>query len=90
MVAHRHVSSAQYRDLLKILSWRNIAVIEFSAAHAEIAHRAFRDFGKGRGHPAGLNFGDCMAYAVALHASAPLLFKGDDFVHTNIPPAWRP
>lgn len=90
MVARRHVTGDQYRDLIRILSWKNVAVVDFSAAHAEIADRAFRDFGKGRSHRAGLNFGDCMAYAVAYLASAPLLFKGADFAHTDISPAWRP
>ena len=84
MVASRRISGDQYRDLIRILSWKNVAIVDFSAAHAEIADHAFRRFGKGRGHRAGLNFGDCMAYAVASFASAPLLFKGDDFVHTDI------
>jgi ribonuclease VapC len=90
MVANRDASGGGYRDLLKILAWKNVAIIDFSAAHAAIAHRAFRDFGRGRGHRAALNYGDCMAYAVASLASAPLLFKGDDFAHTDIPAAWRP
>lgn len=47
------------------------------------ARQAFRDFGKGR-HPAGLNFGDCFAYALAKSAGEPLLFKGDDFRKTDI------
>ncbi len=66
-----------------------VAIVDFSAAHAAVAYRAFRDFGRRRGHPAALNYGDCMAYAVASIASAPLLFKGDDFVHTDIPAVWR-
>ena len=57
---------------------------------AAIAHRAFPDSGKGCGRHAGLNFGDGMAYAVTSHASAPLLFKGDDFLHTDLSSAWRP
>jgi ribonuclease VapC len=88
MVANRLASDELYRDLIRLLSWKNIAIVDFSAAHVEIAHHAFKKFGKGRGHRAKLNFGDCMAYAVASHASAPLLFKGDDFVHTDIRPAW--
>jgi ribonuclease VapC len=60
-----------------------------SRARAAIAHLAFENFGRGRGHRAGLNYGDCMAYAVASLASSPLLFKGDDFTHTDIPAAWR-
>ena len=50
---------------------------------AEIARQAYRDFGKGR-HKAGLNFGDCFAYALAKDLDEPLLFKGDDFRHTDV------
>ena len=53
----------------------------------ESAIDAFSRYGKGLGHKAGLNFGDCLAYAVARTHAAPLLFKGDDFVHTDIEPA---
>jgi ribonuclease VapC len=53
---------------------------------AEIAREAYRDFGKGR-HRAGLNFGDCFAYALAKSLNEPLLFKGNDFRHTDIQPA---
>jgi ribonuclease VapC len=51
---------------------------------AEIARAAYRDFGKGSGHSAGLNFGDCFAYALAKSMREPLLFKGDDFSHTDV------
>ncbi|MDA8320173.1 MAG: type II toxin-antitoxin system VapC family toxin [Actinomycetota bacterium] len=54
---------------------------------ARIARDAYRDFGKGSGHMAGLNFGDCFAYALAKSAGEALLFKGDDFSHTDITPA---
>jgi ribonuclease VapC len=87
MVAHRLASDDLYSDLIRLLSWKNVAIVDFSARHVEIAHDAFKKFGKGRGHRAKLNFGDCMAYAVASLASAPLLFKGDDFVYTDIRPA---
>jgi ribonuclease VapC len=50
---------------------------------AQIAREAYRDFGKGR-HRAGLNFGDCFAYALAKEKGEPLLFKGEDFGHTDI------
>ena len=50
---------------------------------AEIARQAYRDFGKGR-HKAGLNFGDCFAYALAKEMDEPLLFKGNDFRHTDV------
>ena len=63
-----------------------IAVEPVTAEHARIAREAYRDFGKGR-HKAGLNFGDCFAYALAKALNEPLLFKGDDFRHTDIEPA---
>ncbi len=53
-------------------------------AQTEIARQAYRDFGKGSGHPAKLNFGDCFAYALAKEKREPLLFKGNDFGHTDI------
>ena len=51
---------------------------------ADIARAAYRDFGRGSGHPAALNFGDCFAYALAKAMREPLLFKGDDFSHTDV------
>jgi ribonuclease VapC len=51
---------------------------------ARIARNAYRAYGKGTGHPAGLNFGDCFAYALAKTTGEPLLFKGDDFSRTDI------
>ena len=51
--------------------------------HAEVARAAYRRFGKGR-HPAALNYGDCFAYALAKVSGEPLLFKGNDFGHTDI------
>jgi ribonuclease VapC len=54
---------------------------------ARIAREAYRDFGRGSGHVAALNFGDCFAYALARTSGEPLLFKGRDFMHTGIPVA---
>jgi ribonuclease VapC len=54
-----------------------------TARQAELARQAYRDFGKGR-HKAGLNLGDCFAYALAKELDEALLFKGDDFCHTDI------
>ena len=51
--------------------------------HMEAARRAWRRFGKGN-HPAALNFGDCLAYALADAAGEPLLFKGEDFARTDL------
>lgn len=58
-----------------------------TAGQARIARNAYRDFGKGSGHPAQLNFGDCFAYALASETAQPLLFKGEDFSHTDLEPA---
>ncbi|HEY1945751.1 MAG TPA: type II toxin-antitoxin system VapC family toxin [Bryobacteraceae bacterium] len=65
--------------------FRRVGVIiePVTADHAYIARQAFHDFGKGR-HPAGLNYGDCFAYALAKHSGEPLLFKGNDFKKTDI------
>jgi ribonuclease VapC len=63
-----------------------ISVAPFTEEQALIARQGFSDFGKGR-HPAGLNFGDCFAYALAKSTGEPLLFKGDDFRQTDIQPA---
>jgi ribonuclease VapC len=52
-------------------------------AQARIARQAYRDFGKGSGHSANLNFGDCFAYALATERGEPLLYKGDDFAHAG-------
>jgi ribonuclease VapC len=63
-----------------------IVIEPFTVEQAHLARQAFHDFGKGR-HPAGLNFGDCFAYALARHTGEPLLFKGNDFKKTDIVPA---
>jgi ribonuclease VapC len=53
-------------------------------SQAHLARQAYRDFGRGSGHPAKLNFGDCFAYALAKALNEPLLFKGNDFSHTDV------
>ncbi len=58
-----------------------------TADQARIGREAYRDFGKGSGHPAQLNFGDCFPYALARATGEPLLFKGDNFTHTDVTPA---
>lgn len=62
---------------------RRISVIPVDHALAQIAADAFARYGEGR-HPAGLNFGDCFAFALARSLKAPLLFKGDDFARTDV------
>lgn len=55
---------------------------------ALVALDAYQKFGKGSGHPAGLNYGDAFAYALAKQLDEALLFKGEDFIHTDISPAY--
>jgi ribonuclease VapC len=62
----------------------NISIESVNETQAQIARNAYRDFGRGSGNPAKLNFGDCFAYALAKAFGEPLLFKGDDFIHTDI------
>jgi ribonuclease VapC len=61
-----------------------ITIEPVTEAQARIARGAYRDYGRGSGHPAGLNFGDCFSYALARHKGEPLLFKGDDFALTDV------
>jgi ribonuclease VapC len=66
---------------------RFAVVIEpVTVEQARLAREAHRQFGKGSGHPARLNFGDCFAYALAKDVNEPLLFVGNDFVHTDVRP----
>ena len=69
--------------LTRFLKETNMVIIPFTEAHYETAVSAWLKFGKGR-HAAGLNFGDCMAYAAAKLAGMPLLFMGDDFSQTDL------
>ena len=75
------IASRRLDDLLKAAS---IAIEPVTEDQARIGREAYRDFGKGSGHPAQLNFGDCFAYALAKVRSEPLLFKGRDFAHTDV------
>lgn len=70
-------------DLERLLNEGAFEIVSVTPEHAEIAISAFRRFGKGR-HRAGLNIGDCFSYALSVASGHPLLFKGDDFVHTDI------
>ncbi len=72
------------RRVDELLTTARIKVEAVTDDHARIAREAFRDFGKGSGHPARLNFGDCFSYALAKATGEPLLFKGDDFKHTDV------
>ena len=71
----------RFDDLLREAE---IEVEPVSVTQAQIAREAYRDYGKGRGHRAKLNLGDCFAYALAKEMDEPLLFKGRDFAQTDI------
>ena len=71
----------------RLLDDYGIRIEAFDAAQARAAAQAYRDYGRGSGHPARLNLGDTYSYALAQVAVEPLLFLGDDFTHTDIRPA---
>lgn len=70
----------------RLLAELGVDIVPFDAGMAELARDAYRRYGRGN-HPARLNFGDCMAYALAKSTAQPLLFKGQDFTRTDITPA---
>ena len=100
----RRISAANYLETAVVIdasrdpiaSRRFDELVDVAELHVEpvthdqarIARDAYRDFGKGSGHKAGLNFGDCFAYALAKSTGEALLFNGNDFRHTDITPAW--
>lgn len=69
------------------LAAADVAIEPVTEQQALIARQTYRDFGRGSRHRAQLNFGDCFAYALAKARGEPLLFKGDDFTHTDVSPA---
>jgi ribonuclease VapC len=80
------VLSRRFDDLLAELT---IEIVALTKAQAVLARGAYRDFGRGSGHPAKLNLGDTFAYALAVAERDELLFKGDDFGHTDVRSALR-
>lgn len=85
------VAPTKGMDFLRgLVSDTLITLVPFGPAELESAIEARLRFSRGSGHPAKLNFGDCFAYALAKTRNLPLLFKGDDFIHTDIVPALPP
>ena len=72
------------RELDLLLHRARIEIVSMNEDQMELARLAWRNYGKGN-HPAGLNIGDCCAYALAKYCGEPLLFKGNDFKQTDIP-----
>jgi ribonuclease VapC len=75
------VQSARLDELIEELG---MIIEPITAEQAKIARKAYSDYGKGSGHPANLNFGDCFSYALAREKREAILYKGDDFVHTDL------
>ena len=75
------VISGRFDQLLAEL---DAEIRDVTARQARLARDAYRSYGKGSGHPARLNYGDCFAYALATETRTPLLFKGADFSHTGV------
>jgi len=96
----RRLSAANYVELAAVIDGTNdpvahgildevlrtfrIEIVPLTETQARIARGAYERFGRGSGHPARLNLGDCFAYALARDLGEPLLFKGDDFRQTDI------
>jgi ribonuclease VapC len=83
MVSKGRISESGIADADALISAHHINVVDWTAKFADVAGQAFVRFGKGQ-HKAALNFGDCMAYALAKSLDAPLLFKGNDFSQTDV------
>ena len=72
------------RALDELIQEAGFVIEPVTERQARLARQAYTDFGKGSGHPAALNFGDCLSYALALDLRGPLLWKGDDFGRTGV------
>lgn len=83
IVATSRVGAAGGEDLDELMSILSVEIVPVTEDHLRLARDGYARFGKGR-HPAGLNFGDCFSYALAMAADEPLLFKGGDFGLTDV------
>ncbi|MEL6060142.1 MULTISPECIES: type II toxin-antitoxin system VapC family toxin [unclassified Methylobacterium] len=84
IVLERRFGTRAVGAVHRFLTVGAISVVPFDQTLFEAAVAAFSRYGKGSGHPARLNFGDCLAYAVAKCRFLPLLYKGNDFNHTDL------
>jgi ribonuclease VapC len=78
------MTSDRHHEVDQILVDAEIQVVPFDASHARVAREAYASFGKRSESKAQLSFGDCLTYALAKATGEPLLFKGDDFTHTDV------
>lgn len=84
IVLDRHPARRAGEKLDRYLVAGQVELADVTESQARIARAAYRNFGRGTGHPAGLNFGDCFAYALAIDRDESLLYKGNDFNHTDV------
>lgn len=84
IVLDSHRNPGLSAQLDELILDAKILIEPVTVEQAKIARQAYRDYGKGSGHPAQLNFGDCFSYALARETREPMLYKGDDFLHTDI------
>ncbi|MFP5234610.1 MAG: type II toxin-antitoxin system VapC family toxin [Acidobacteriota bacterium] len=87
IVTDRYRNALLSQRLDEVIAEFEIAIEPLTPEQARIARQAYRIYGKGSGHPANLNFGDCFSYALARDKREPILFKGDGFIHTDLRPA---
>ena len=88
IAVERRFDAAKGRELDDLMERVGIELVPLTLDQVRVARQAWRAFGIGRGEqPAALNYGDCFAYALARTSGEPLLFKGNDFAQTDIPPA---
>jgi ribonuclease VapC len=84
IVLRREAAAKRREAFEELLRLFTVQIEPVSEAQAYVALDAYDRFGKGTGHPAGLNYGDCFSYALAKQSGEPLLFKGNDFTHTDL------
>jgi ribonuclease VapC len=90
IVMTRRSGSGAREELDQLLAELEVEIVSFNRAQADFAIAAHMQYGKGSGHPAQLNFGDCFTYALAKEQDEPILFKGNDFAQTDIARAVDP
>ena len=86
MVITNRLGDAGESALREVLAWASIEVVPVDWEITQLVLNGWRRFGRRR-HPAGLNFGDCFSYALAIQRAEPLLYKGNDFSQTDVTPA---
>jgi ribonuclease VapC len=90
IIVGRELGAKSLANMHVLLKGVSIEIVPFDSTQFEVGLSGYLLYGKGSGHEANLNFGDCFSYALAKTRNLPLLFKGNDFIHTDIEPALKP